>query len=124
VVVPWRHADVLAVAQGKAFFLAIDVLLIVWAAYLLTAPSTRRRGEHVGSRAAEADGGSGHAGAPDRLGLCLIPARGRRFGVPVVVTAPILLGLGFDPVTAVVALSLGHAWSVTFGSLGSSSFRR
>src|SRR3972149_9416116 len=29
------RADVLAVAQAKAFFLAVDVLLIVWSAYLL-----------------------------------------------------------------------------------------
>jgi lactate permease len=40
--------------------------------------------------------------------------------VPTAVTAPILVGLGFPPLAAVVVPSLGHAWSVTFGSLGSS----
>jgi lactate permease len=114
-------AEVLAVAQAKAFFLAVDVLLIVWAAYLLYRVVD------------EAGGVATLAAALPRL----TPDRGMQalligwafasflqgvggFGVPVVVTAPILVGLGFDPVTAVVAPSLGHAWSVTFGSLGSS----
>lgn len=42
------------------------------------------------------------------------------FGVPVAVIAPILVGLGFSPLQAVVIPSLGHGWAVTFGSLGSS----
>ena len=113
--------EVLAVAQAKAFFLAVDVLLIVWAAYLLY-----RVVDEAGGVATLA------AALPH-----LTPDRGMQalligwafasflqgvggFGVPVVVTAPILMSLGFDPVTAVVAPSLGHAWSVTFGSLGSS----
>jgi hypothetical protein len=36
------------------------------------------------------------------------------FGVPVAVTAPILAGLGFAPLTAVLVPSIGHAWAVTF----------
>jgi lactate permease len=42
------------------------------------------------------------------------------FGVPVAVIAPILVGLGFSPMAAVVIPSVGHSWAVTFGSLGSS----
>ncbi|NIV11332.1 MAG: hypothetical protein GWN62_08625, partial [Aliifodinibius sp.] len=42
------------------------------------------------------------------------------FGVPVAVIAPILIGLGFSPLAAVVIPSIGHGWAVTFGSLGSS----
>ncbi len=42
------------------------------------------------------------------------------FGTPVAVTAPLLLGLGFDPVISVVIPALGHSWTITFGSLGSS----
>ncbi len=42
------------------------------------------------------------------------------FGVPVAVIAPLLISLGFPPVNAVVMSSVGHAWGVTFGSLGSS----
>ncbi|HSG10048.1 MAG TPA: L-lactate permease, partial [Longimicrobiales bacterium] len=114
-------AEVIAVAQGKAFFLALDVLLIVWAAFLLY-------------RVVEEAGGVATLSAalpsltPDRgmQGLLIAWAFASflqgvgGFGVPVVVTAPILVGLGFSPVEAVVAPSLGHAWSVTFGSLGSS----
>jgi lactate permease len=113
--------DVLAVAQGKAFFLALDVLMIVWAAYLLY-------------RVVDEAGGIATLSAalpsltPDRGMQALLIAWAFAsflqgvggFGVPVVVTAPILMGLGFGPVVSVVAPSLGHAWSVTFGSLGSS----
>ena len=42
------------------------------------------------------------------------------FGVPVAVVAPLLVGLGLPPLTAVVVPSLGHAWAVSFGSLGAS----
>jgi lactate permease len=42
------------------------------------------------------------------------------FGVPVAIVAPLLVGLGLKPLPAVVIPSIGHAWAVTFGSLGSS----
>jgi len=42
------------------------------------------------------------------------------FGVPIAVVAPLLIGLGFEPVTAVVATAIGHSWSVTFGDIASS----
>jgi lactate permease len=42
------------------------------------------------------------------------------FGVPVAVSAPLLVGLGFNPILAVVTALIGHSWAVTFGSLGSS----
>jgi lactate permease len=42
------------------------------------------------------------------------------FGVPVAVAAPILVGMGFTPIQAVVMPSLGHAWAISFGSLGAS----
>src|SRR5699024_8676529 len=42
------------------------------------------------------------------------------FGVPVAVATPLLVGLGFSPLTAVVTTLLGHSWGITFGSLGSS----
>lgn len=113
--------EVLAVALGKAFFLALDVLLIVWAAYLLYQVVDEAGGVATLSRALPAL-------TPDRgmQGLLIAWAFASflqgvgGFGVPVVVTAPILVGLGFGPVVAVLAPSLGHAWSVTFGSLGSS----
>jgi len=42
------------------------------------------------------------------------------FGVPVAVVAPLLVGMGFPPLEAVLMPSLGHAWAISFGSLGSS----
>lgn len=42
------------------------------------------------------------------------------FGVPVAIVAPLLVGLGLSPLQAIVIPSIGHAWGVTFGSLGSS----
>lgn len=42
------------------------------------------------------------------------------FGVPVAVVAPIMVSIGFAPVNAVVMPSLGHAWAISFGSLGAS----
>jgi lactate permease len=44
------------------------------------------------------------------------------YGVPVAVVAPLMVGMGFAPVTAVVTTSVGHSWSVTFGSLAASFF--
>jgi lactate permease len=34
--------------------------------------------------------------------------------------APLLISLGFSPVTSVAAVAIGHAWSVTFGSMAAS----
>ena len=34
------------------------------------------------------------------------------FGVPIAVVAPLLMGLGFSPVTSVAAVAAGHSWSV------------
>jgi lactate permease len=42
------------------------------------------------------------------------------FGVPIAVVAPLLIGLGFQPVVAVAAVAIGHSWSVTFGDIASS----
>lgn len=39
------------------------------------------------------------------------------FGVPVAVGAPLLLGLGVNPIGAVIIPLLGHAWGNTFGTL-------
>jgi lactate permease len=111
----------IAAAQVKALLLTIDVLLIIWAAFLLY-------------RVAD------EAGAIQVISQYLprvIRDRGMQalligwpfasflqgvggFGVPTAVTAPLLIGLGFDPLMAVVIPSVGHAWSVSFGSLGSS----
>lgn len=111
----------LAYAHAKALLLSLDVLLIIWAAFLLY-------------RVAD------EAGAIRTIGQALPHLTNDRgmqaliigwvfatflqgvggFGVPVAVIAPILVGLGFPPLAAVVIPSIGHGWAVTFGSLGSS----
>jgi lactate permease len=42
------------------------------------------------------------------------------FGVVLAIVAPLLIGLGFAPMVAVAAVSIGHSWSITFGSMASS----
>ena len=44
------------------------------------------------------------------------------FGVPVAVVAPLMIFMGFLPARAAAIVLVGHAWAVTFGSLGSSYF--
>jgi len=113
--------EVLARAQTRAFVLALDVLMIVWGAFLLY-----RVADQAGAiRALElalprltADRGMqalliGWAFASFLQGV-------GGFGVPVVVTAPLLVGLGFSPLASVLTSAIGHSWSVTFGSLASS----
>lgn len=113
--------QLISFAHVKALLLSLDVLLIIWAAFLLY-------------RAAD------EAGAIRVIGSALphlTADRGMQaliigwvfasflqgvggFGVPVAVIAPLLVGLGFSPLAAVVMPSIGHGWAVTFGSLGSS----
>jgi lactate permease len=102
---------VLAFAHTRALLLSFDVLLIVWSAFLLY-------------RVAD------EAGAIRIIGEALpylTNDRGMQviligwvfasflqgvggFGVPVAVTAPLLVGLGFNPIAAVVIPSIGHGW--------------
>ena len=113
--------ELLAYAHTRAFLLSIDVLMIIWAAFLLY-------------RVAD------EAGAIRTIGQALPHLTNDRgmqalivgwvfatflqgvggFGVPVAVIAPIMVGLGFPPLAAVVIPSIGHGAAVTFGSLGSS----
>jgi lactate permease len=114
-------AELLAYAHIKALFLAIDVLMIIWAAFLLyrvadEAGAIRAIGQslpHLTSDKGMQALIIGWVFATFLQGV-------GGFGVPVAVIAPILVGLGFVPLAAVVIPSIGHGWSVTFGSLGSS----
>ncbi len=113
--------QLLAFAQVKALLLSVDVLLIVWAAFLLYRVADEAGAIETISQALPAL-------IRDRTLQALLIGwpfasflQGvGGFGVPTAVTAPLLVGLGFAPLAAVVIPSLGHAWSVTFGSLGSS----
>jgi len=42
------------------------------------------------------------------------------FGVPTAVAAPLLMALGFGAATSVAIATLGHIWSITFGSMAAS----
>jgi len=113
----------LGYAQLKGLLLTLFVVYIIWGALLFYRTTDE-------------------AGAVDAIGdglPRLTPDRGMQalllgwvfstflqgvggFGVPVAVTAPLLVGLGFPPLAAIVIPSVGHPWAVTFGSLGSSFF--
>jgi len=115
--------QVLVYAQLKGLLLTLFVLYIIWTALLFYRVTDE-------------------AGAVEAIGaglLRLTPDRGLQalllgwvfsaflqgmggFGVPVAVVAPLLIGLGFPTVAAVVIPSVGHPWAITFGSLGSSFY--
>lgn len=113
--------QLLLVAWAKAILLSLFVLYIIWMALLLY---------HTVNEAGviEAIGQEMPGIAHDRPAQALLLAwifgaflqGATGFGVPAAVVAPLLLGMGFAAGTAVVIALLGHAWAVTFGSLGSS----
>ena len=111
----------LAYAHAKALFLILDVLFIVWAAFLLY-----RVADEAGAIATIGQALPSLTADRGMQALLLAWAFASflqgvgGFGVPVAVTAPLLVGLGFSPLTAVVAPSVGHAWAVSFGSLATS----
>ncbi len=113
--------EVLAAAQVKAILLAFDVLFIIWGAFLLyrvtdEAGAIGVIGESLPSLIKDRGMQALLIGWPFASFLQGVGG----FGVPTAVTAPLLIGLGYAPVAAVVVPSVGQAWSVTFGSLGSS----
>jgi lactate permease len=115
--------ELLAYAQLKGLLLTLFVLYIIWMALLFY---------HIVDE----------AGAVEAIGIGLPRLTADRalqalllgwifssflqgvggFGVPVAVIAPLLVGLGFTNLDAVVIPSLGHAWAISFGSLGSSFY--
>jgi len=115
------NLEILAWSQAKAFFLSLDVLLIVWGAFLLY-----RVADEAGSIDAlrawmpSLTQDKGIQGLLIAWPFASFLQGVGGFGVPVAVTAPLLVGLGFSPIMAVTAPSIGHAWAVTFGSLASS----
>jgi lactate permease len=113
--------ELLAVAQIKAVLLSIDVLMIIWTALLLfnivqEAGAIRMIGQAMPTLTEDKVMQSLLIGW---LMVTFLQGMGG-FGVPVAVCAPMLVGLGFTPIQAVVMASLGDGWAVTFGSLGTS----
>jgi lactate permease len=105
----------------KGFLLAFDVLLIIWTAmffFLLTEKAGTI--QRIGSWLSEMTDSRAAKGI--LLGW-LFPSFLQGiggFGVPVAVSAPLLVSSGFSPVQAIVMASVGHAWGITFGSMASS----
>ena len=111
---------ILAWSQVKALVLAMNLLVIVWGALLLY------------SLASE-------AGTLRSISLFIPRLSNDRsiqllliawlltsflqgmggFGVAVAVGAPILVGMGFSPILAIVMTTIGHGWAVSFGGMAS-----
>lgn len=115
------NLPILGYGHLKGLWFAVDVLLIIWTAYLfylvleeagIVAILETRLPNIAPSKGMQA------------LALGWVFASFLQgvggFGVPVAVIAPILIHLGFTPLQAVLIPSVGHGWGVTFGSLGSS----
>jgi len=106
---------------AKGLLLAFDVLLIIWAAlffYMVTdrAGTIQILGNWI-SRFSDNRAVKGLF-----LGW-LFPSflQGMGgFGVPVAVSAPLLVSSGFNPIQALVMASVGHSWAITFGSMSAS----
>ena len=115
------NPETLSYAHAKAVFLIMDVLLIIWTAFLLFRVVDEAGGIKILSKSLPyltADKGM-QALIIGWIFASFLQGVGG-FGVPVAVIAPILVGLGFTPLSAVIIPSLGHSWAVTFGSLGAS----
>ena len=112
-------ASLIAVEAGKGLWSAITVLLVVWPAILIYEVS-----DHVKAFSAFRVGMQKFT--PNELLQVIMVGwvftgflQGvTGFGVPVAVGAPLLVGLGVNPLYAVVIPLLGHAWGNTFGTLG------
>lgn len=113
--------ELLLHAHLRAVILTLDVVLIVW-----TALALYQVVRMAGALDVIAHWFSGLTGdvvlrvlLPGWVFASFLQGVGG-FGVPVAVTAPLLVGIGLSPLTAVIVPFIGHAWAVTFGSLGSS----
>ncbi|PWB55809.1 MAG: L-lactate permease [Anaerolineales bacterium] len=107
-------------AHLKALMSSLDVLLIIWAAFLFyrvtdEAGAVKQIGEALPHLTAD----RGMQALVIGWGFAAFLQGVGGFGVPVAVVAPILLGLGFPPIAAIIVPSVGSGWAVTFGSLGS-----
>ena len=116
-------ADVrlVAFANCKGLSLSLYVLLIIWGAIFLFNIADKAGAINV-------IGQTIRNISNDRLIQCLLLAwcftsllQGLAgFGVPVAIVAPIMVAIGFEPLTAVATCLIGHSWAISFGSMGSS----
>lgn len=113
----------LLVASAKGLSLSLFVLLILWSALFLY-----NLMQHLGC--IDIIARSVIQISKSRLGQALLIGWAfsgfiegiAGFGVAVAVLAPLMLALGFSPVTAAAIVLVGHSWAVTFGAMGSAYY--
>jgi len=112
------NLQLLIAAQIKAVFLSLDILYLIWTALFLF-----RITEHAGMITIFSSILSQITDNKTLQALILawlftsFLQGFSGYGVPVAITAPLLVSLGFSPVTSVLMASIGHGWSVTFGTM-------
>ncbi len=113
--------ELLAYAHVKALLSSLDVLLIIWAAFLFFRVTDEAKAiTQLGEALPHLTADRGMQALVIGWGFASFLQGVGGFGVPVAVVAPILSGLGFSPMAAILIPSIGSGWAVTFGSLGSS----
>jgi lactate permease len=111
--------QVLWVSQARGLLLAFYVLAVMWPALLLYNVVDRTGGIRAMAQGLErliADRGLLLVVVAWAFSGMLEGLAG--FGLPIAIVSPMLVVLGVHPVTAVAAVAVGHAWSVTFGDMG------
>jgi lactate permease len=113
--------QLLAYAHIKALLSSLDVLLIIWAAFLFFRVTDEAKAiTNLGEALPHLTADRGMQALVIGWGFASFLQGVGGFGVPVAVVAPILAGLGFPPMASIIIPSIGSGWAVTFGSLGSS----
>lgn len=111
--------EVLWVSQARGLLISLVVLWVLWPALILYNLVDEAGGIDALGRALEA-----LVRDPGLLLVIIAWAFSGMleglagFGIPVAIVAPMLVQRGVAPITAVAAVSVGHAWSVTFGDMG------
>ena len=113
----------LAISSAKGMSLTLSVLTIIWASVMLYNVIEGMKGIDVMGRTITGL-------VRDPLAQALVVGWAfsgliqgvAGFGLPIAVVAPFMVMIGFRPAAAVAITLVGHAWAVSFGSLGSSFY--
>lgn len=112
---------ILANSNAKGFVMAFYVLYIIWGALLLYHIVNEVGGiECIGATFIEMTHNKVLQLLMIGFSFVTFLQGVAGFSVPVAVGAPLLVGLGFPPTTAVATALIGHAWAVTFGDMAAS----
>lgn len=116
-------SQLLALANSKGMAMSLYVLLIIWGAvFLYNLVDKNGAIKVIGDTMVKV--------TEEKLLQCLLMSwcfasfmQGiAGFGVPVAVVAPIMLVMGFPPAVSAATCLVGHSWSISFGSMGSSYY--